>query len=616
MNRSNSGICKGSTSSGKLQMLGSERKSVHISGRAPVKKVTLSRQGVDEYRRQGEEALRARLNNMQPEDQQGLDCLQSLAEDDDFHAGDLPPYGGGEFSSLEQDLETDSGDDDDEKKARKVDDWRTRRDRTEIRNRDFLSQIAPMVTAYIRFCGVTEVPVRARNEGLEETAEEIYEIQVMDMFDTRRVDVKLDPRGNGVAPALIMEGLMPCAPTSPTVAIKIRVLETYHVTHVRCPHLAIQAFVKSLCDIHRVPYRPYLCQQSSIAYDLYLDSRRRTEERMMNSLGRDSTWRLKHACPACTYKLEGEDALIFEMLTTMDGNDSLKRVLRREKATSKMGEPVLGKSRERVDNRDAGDGYYISRERVERWVRDRVADKLPMQPEEMDKDNPCVDRWKNMINDVTSRMWGIFDETGIFLALLVKELLDAFGLKLGASYNVGCHFEATVTNSGLGNEVREKKLKCLVGSFHGHAHNRLCQLQFLATYVEGMGLEDLEGCEHFFSCSNGLAKSCCYASRFHRQQEITTYAKHFDSFETYANLSKFLCSNALAILKTEAPLRTWMRQEGVDSVDRFGEWLAEETTYLKGLKSAPKTNNESLEMEYVQRLVNLSASQAQQMGLE
>jgi hypothetical protein len=52
-----------------------------------------------------------------------------------------------------------------------------------------------------------------------------------------------------------------------------------------------------------------------------------------------------------------------------------------------------------------------------------------------------------------------------------------------------------------------------------------------------MGLEDLEGCERFFSRSNGLAKSCCYASRFHRQQEITTYAKHFDSFETYANLS-------------------------------------------------------------------------------
>jgi hypothetical protein len=95
---------------------------------------------------------------------------------------------------------------------------------------------------------------------------------------------------------------------------------------------------------------------------------------------------------------------------------------------------------------------------------------------------------------------------------VVEELLDAFGMKLGIRYNVGCHFGATVASSELGNEAWEKQLKCLVGSFHGHAHNRLCQLRFLATYVEGMGLEDLEGCEHFFSRSNGLAKSCCYAS--------------------------------------------------------------------------------------------------------
>jgi hypothetical protein len=64
--------------------------------------------------------------------------------------------------------------------------------------------------------------------------------------------VKLDPRGNGVAAALIMEGLIPSAPTVPTVAINIRVVEAYRVIHVRCPHLAVQAFVKSLCDIHGV----------------------------------------------------------------------------------------------------------------------------------------------------------------------------------------------------------------------------------------------------------------------------------------------------------------------------------------------------------------------------
>ncbi|KAJ7343266.1 hypothetical protein DFH08DRAFT_1009750 [Mycena albidolilacea] len=560
---------------------------------------------------------------MEDDNRADFEHLQSLAEDDDFHAGDMPNFpevvnvgdilmgteraelshAGGEFASLEEDIEGDWVDE----TPRKREDWRTRRDRTELRNRAFLSQMPEMVSAYIRMCAESEMPARPRSES-RVTVEEVYEIQVVDMFETAGVDVKLDPRGNGVVPALILAEMIPCAPDRPTVAVKVRVLEVYRVAHVHCPQLAIQSFVKSLCDLH-------------------------------GALGRDSKWRLKHACPACTYKLEGEDALIFDMLTCFDGNDSLKRVLQRDKVAmvdSETGEPVLGKSSERVDNRDAGDGYFLLQERVEKWVKDRVADRLPMQAAGKEEDNPCADRWKNMINDVTSKMWGIFDETGIFLALcrhgfvlviadmirsgelakyplaVVEELLDAFGMNLRVGYDVGCHFGATVANSSLGDEAWEKNLKCLVGSFHGHAHNRLCQLRFLATYVEGMGLEDLEGCERFFSRSNGLAKSCRYASRFHRQQEISTYAKHFDSFETYANLSKFLCSNyrqALTILKTEGALQTWMQHEGVDSVDRFHEWLTEERSYLEGLKDAAKTNEETLEMEYVQKLVNLSASQ-------
>ncbi|KAJ7888131.1 hypothetical protein B0H14DRAFT_3430321 [Mycena olivaceomarginata] len=567
-------------------MLRSECKPTHIPGRAPVRKVTLSQRGVDDYRQRGEERLRTRLNVMDDGDCEELSHLQSLADDDNFHAGDAPNFpdmvnidnfltgaegadlshAGGELGSLEQDIEEDLVEEN-KRRGSKREDWRMHRDQLEML-------------------------ARPRSDNDQE--EEIYEIQVVDMFETGSVEVRLDSWGKGIVPALVLAQLVPCVPWRPTVAVKVRVLEAY----LRHP-----CAVPPACD-SIVAFRPYLCQQFSVAYDLYLDIRHQTDER-----------------------LEDEDALIFEMLTTMDGNDSLKRVLRREKVymADETGEPVVGKSREHVDNRDTGDGYYISRERVERWVRDRVADRLPMQSKEQGEENPCADRWKNMINDVTSRMWGIFDETGIFLALcrhgfvlviadmirsgelakyllaVVKELLDAFGMKLGAGYDVGCHFGATVANSELGDEVHEKKLKCLVGSFHGHAHNGLCQLRFLATYVEGMGLEDLEGCEWFFSCSNGLAKSCRYTSRFHHQQEITTYVKHFDSCETYANLS---------ILKTEGALRTWMRQETIDSVDRFHEWLEEEKTYLEGLKDATKTKEETLEMEYIQKLVNLSASQA------
>ncbi|KAJ3845617.1 hypothetical protein EV368DRAFT_53714 [Lentinula lateritia] len=31
--------------------------------------------------------------------------------------------------------------------------------------------------------------------------------------------------------------------------------------------------------------------------------------------------------------------------------------------------------------------------------------------------NPCEEQWKNLSEALTSKMWGIYDETGVFLAL-------------------------------------------------------------------------------------------------------------------------------------------------------------------------------------------------------
>jgi hypothetical protein len=143
------------------------------------------------------------------------------------------------------------------------------------------------------------------------------------------MNAELAEGDQGIAAALVCQGLMPCAPFSPTLAISTRLLELYRNSHLRCPHLAIQPFIKALCDLHGVPFRPYLSQQFSISYDLYLSIREDVERRVRVALGRDSpNWRLRHTCPACSYKLEGEADLIFKMLITMDGNDSLKRILR------------------------------------------------------------------------------------------------------------------------------------------------------------------------------------------------------------------------------------------------------------------------------------------------
>lgn len=117
-------------------------------------------------------------------------------------------------------------------------------------------------------------------------------------------------------------------------------------------------------------------------------------------------------------------------------------------------------------------------------------------------------------------------------------MLDIFGIDLGMGYDIGCRVKTTVNNSPLGEKARKNNHQCLVGAFHGHAHNRLCQSEYLTTYVEGLGLEDLEGCERFFSKSNALAASTRYASTFHRRQAISEYATYTGKFETYPNLSE------------------------------------------------------------------------------
>ncbi|KAJ7199581.1 hypothetical protein GGX14DRAFT_373040, partial [Mycena pura] len=196
-------------------------------------------------------------------------------------------------------------------------------------------------------------------------------------------------------------------PGRPVVMFPVRVLDFYRVAHARCPQMSIQPFIKTLCNTHGVYPRPF-----SIAYNLYLNLCRLVEKAVLTHLGHDNhAWRIKNWCPACTCELEGESDLIFKMLVCMDRNNSLKRILWREPATNEG----PGWTSERTDTQDAGDGYYLERETINKWDKDRVAETL--LPNETQLGNLCQSRWKNMAEDITAKMWSVFDETGIFLCL-------------------------------------------------------------------------------------------------------------------------------------------------------------------------------------------------------
>ncbi|KAJ7294033.1 hypothetical protein C8J57DRAFT_1041842 [Mycena rebaudengoi] len=434
-----------------------------------------------------------------------------------------------------------------------------------------------------------------------------------------------------VTSGLVALGYFPCAPHEATVVITTRTLEIFRVVRLRCPRLAIQPYVKALCDMHGAPFCPYLSTQFSIAFDLYLAALAIVDQHVKNLLGRGSReWRLKNACPPCMYKLEGEPPLLLPLLCTMDGNNSLKRFNRRERVMGENRVEAPGDSKERADNRRAPGNYYLEDEEVNLWGDDRLEELKRSFPDEPEAADGCSDRWQNMKDEVTGKAWAHYKQTGVFLSLcrhgfvllitdmvdsgelskygfaVVHHLIDALG-ELACGYDIGCGFAKRVNRHPvLGPHAHAHRFRSLVGAFHGHGHNRRCQLCNLATYMEGMGCKDLEYCETFFSKSNALASSTRYATVFHRRQAITTYLAHTDVFDTYQSLSLLLANKykrALRLKGTAPVLEETMRQLGIESRDTFAKWLTAEKECLRTLEKEPL--EETLAMEYYQKLVVL-----------
>ncbi|KAI5992520.1 hypothetical protein EDD15DRAFT_2388285 [Pisolithus albus] len=405
------------------------------------------------------------------------------------------------------------------------------------------------------------------------------------------------------AGALVRHGLIPCSPITPKAAVTVHALHLYHTARQCCPHLSIQGYVKSLCDMHGV----LLAFVSNLVH---------------RAVQRDQPdWRLKHSCPPCTYRLQDEPEMRFAMLFAQDvATRILDGDIDHVTASPPTSECTFHHEQ------------YLTREFVDKFASERQTGHSII--DEDSDGNLCAERWKNMKDNATQKMWNVFDESGVFIAVcrhgfclliadmvqsgeqskyalaVTSKLLDAFGSDLGGGYDIGCRFKTTLATSELGEHTRSLNFTSLVNAFHGHAHNRLCQLDNLTTYFEGLGLEDLEGCERAFSKSNALASSTRYASIFHRRQAIACYFEHNDEMEVYANLTKFLLNNYKQALDTlsngHATLDRLMGELGVTDPATFKIWLDEERVYLKSLVCEPP--EETLQMEYWQRLVSLAAS--------
>ncbi|KAJ6481138.1 hypothetical protein C8R45DRAFT_1054313 [Mycena sanguinolenta] len=357
---------------------------------------------------------------------------------------------------------------------------------------------------------------------------------------------------------LILRGYLGSSPDKPALAISLRTLEIYRQIHRVCPRFTIDSLAKTLNHLHKVPRKAHLAEQLTNTYDAYLEIQRWVDRRVKESLGRDKAWDAKGICPPCFYRVQNEPPLKYSFLGALDGGNSLKLV----DSTFRAGNP-------RFDNRKSTSFRWLTPSEVDKY-KDEVKNAPKLSSEETDELtkclNTCVERWKAAGPEARKKMFALFAVAGIFISVcrhghvllicdmirsgelmkyplaIVAKLFELYGSDIALGYDIMCAFYKTLLRSSLGHDTVALRLRGVVPAFHGHAHNRGCQLGWHPMYIEGVGLEDFEECERTFSLSNHLASCTRLATPFHRQQQID---EHFDFHDKdkYAASGNFIFQN-------------------------------------------------------------------------
>jgi hypothetical protein len=215
---------------------------------------------------------------------------------------------------------------------------------------------------------------------------------------------------------------------------------------------------------------------------------------------------------------------------------------------------------------------------LEKGENDELADSVEI----------CIQRWRNAGPEARKKMFSLFAVAGIFLVVcrhghvlficdmirsgelwvhyfpdsifftvtisrmkypfaIVNKLIDIYGTDLGLGYDIMCGFTKSLQKSSLGPKALQSRLHGIVPAFHGHAHNRGCQVHWHPMYMEDAGIEDFEECERTFSRSNELASGTRLATPFHRHQQIDEHFAFHDE-DKFAESGTYYYLSSLTFL--------------------------------------------------------------------
>ncbi|KAG8703195.1 hypothetical protein FRC09_004303 [Ceratobasidium sp. 395] len=506
-------------------------------------------------------------------------------------------------------------------------------ERTHNASMAWSSQYEELANAFLEYntSTMSECDPSVRRPCHEEDANalETFTVEVVDIFDRQSKLSFTHPRSEHRNATLVKAGYFSPSPTNPTTAITIlRTLKMFKALRRRMPQFSIQAFTKTICDLHSVPYKRYLRDQLSTTLDVFFTVLRIIDSRLLAALKRDGPdWRLKNACPACTYKLDDEPELTPAMMVCGDGNVSLKRYVR-------SGEN---------DPRTFASTYILEPDYVDQYQFDGASQKKRTENQSdvnrTDDDveggeSACAPRWKNARNENAKDSSKVLDETGVFVVLCrhgmvlvvadmirsgerakyplstFAKVIKVHGKKIMFGYDIGCQHSITASRHPLTCElIRENDIEYAVAVFHGYAHRRQCQLLWHPRWKKGVGMEDFEGCERFFSHSNGVARCTQHGTKYNRRQQIHQHIEVSDS-DILANMAKFLYNNYRgAISQLEESLVH--RNRAMDAFNiregDFARFIDEERQYLASLSSESPGDNDAI--DYITALEEMTKLQ-------
>ncbi|RXW14344.1 hypothetical protein EST38_g11508 [Candolleomyces aberdarensis] len=496
--------------------------------------------------------------------------------------------------------------------------------------RNWEDQLDTITDQYLKWkSGVSLAEDLTTENGAQLTVD--FDISIVDMYSLQRALLVNVPDDEAAVSHLMARGYLSTTPKNPSLAISLRTLEFYKHLRQRKPSFGVEAFVKVLCDLYKLPFRSEWRRAFRDTFEIFLAVIRRVESRVNAALKRDTpNWRVLNSCPACMYELEGEVPLRYRLLMAMDGNDSQKR----------------------MDHDNAGDvreyksDYWIPLVEADRWARvtrddedwEDVDDHAMLGLDDGDgsddaKLKDCVKNWKAAQADSKKRVLGIFDESGWFVSAcrhgivlwatdmvksgeqfkypmsIVNKAMDILGDQLVIGYDIGCSFQITLANSALGPRFQASGSRCCVNAYHGYAHNFKCQTQNHPNNIPGVGIEDFETMERFFSGSNAAAGLVRHATKFRRRLYLDLYMKQADA-DKYLQLGQMLYDNycqALHIINDDGlRLDETLASDGITTED-LEHWQSDQREYFgSNLGQEPEENIHRV--AYVELLLDYAAA--------